>query len=94
MTLNSTVIYDLAFNATATSTFEFVLDQYLSGISGNTISSVSSLSAINAYLDTIGSAVEFQEYASAGSYASGGVVTEALAQTYLDASDCGLLLAA
>lgn len=43
VTLNSAITYDLTFDeaAAATSTFEYVLDAYLSGFSGGAISSVS-----------------------------------------------------
>lgn len=91
VTLNSAIIYDLTFDVAtaATSTFEYVLDAYLSGFSGGAISSASDISVINSYLSSNGSGLSFEYYAQAGSYAPGGVITSAAAEVESD-----LLLAA
>ncbi len=77
VTLNSAIIYDLTFDeaVASTSTFEYVLDAYLSGFSSGAISSASDISVINSYLSSNGSSLSFDYYDEAGDYAAGGVVT-------------------
>lgn len=91
VTLNSAIIYDLAFEAAASdySTFEYVLDAYLSGFSSGAIDLDSDIGVINTYLSNNGSDLSFEYYAQAGSYAPGGVITSAAAEVESD-----LLLAA
>ncbi|THF64792.1 hypothetical protein E6C76_12150 [Pseudothauera nasutitermitis] len=94
VTLNSAIIYDLTFDeaAASTSTFEYVLATYLSDFSNNAITINSDISVINNYLSSNGSSLSFEYYAQAGTYAPGGVITEALASAAAVESD--LLLAA
>lgn len=77
VTLNSAIIYDLAFEAadSSSSTFENVLDAYLSGVSGGSIDIGNDISVINSYLSGVGSSLSFEYYDEAGDYASGGVIT-------------------
>jgi hypothetical protein len=88
-TLNSTIIYGLAFDNTATPAFEYVLDQYLLGISGGTVGIGSNLDVIKAALASFESCVVIDYYSAAGNYAANAVVTEALAQSKLcECDDC------
>ncbi|AQZ99371.1 hypothetical protein B5M06_15040 [Comamonas kerstersii] len=91
VTLNSAIIYDLTFDeaAAATSTFEYVLDAYLSGFSGGAITSASDISVINSYLSANGSSVSFDYYATAPSSLSSVEASTAFAEVESD-----LLLAA
>lgn len=91
VTLNSAIIYDLTFDeaAAATSTFEYVLDAYLSGFSGGAISSASDISVINSYLSANGSSVSSDYYATAPSSFSSVEASTAFAEVESD-----LLLAA
>ncbi|WP_193073488.1 hypothetical protein [Pseudomonas sp. FME51] len=77
VTLNSAIIYDLAFEAadSSSSTFEYVLDAYLSGVSGGSIDIGNDISVINSYLSSNGSSLSFEYYDEAGDYAASGVVT-------------------
>lgn len=91
VTLNSAIIYDLTFDAAAaaTSTFEYVLDAYLSSFSGGAITSASDISVINSYLSSHGSSVSFDYYTTAPSSFSSVEASTAFAEVESD-----LLLAA
>lgn len=72
VTLNSAIIYDLTFEkaAAATSTFEYVLDQYLLGLSGNTVDLSSSWAAINSTLSGTGVSISYYDYAPSSAVAA------------------------
>lgn len=93
VTLNSAIIYDLAFEAAPSSysTFEYVLDAYLSGVSGGAIDIGDDINVINSYLSGVGSSVSFEYYDEAGDYATGGVITSSAAVAEVESD---LLLAA
>jgi hypothetical protein len=91
VTLNSAVIYGLAFDNTPTSAFEVILNAYLESLPGD-VSLASGKTAIDTALSDADSCVVIEYYEEAGYYNSAagewnGVVTEALAEQYL--CDCG-----
>ncbi|EDT3379617.1 hypothetical protein CW959_001649 [Salmonella enterica subsp. enterica serovar Mbandaka] len=97
VTLNSAVLYGLAFdlpNTAGGTALEIVLDTYLENILGVTGGLSAGQTAIDAALAAASSVVQIDYYDTASAYVSNGVVTEALAQQYLDTSECDLLLAA
>lgn len=92
VTLNSAIIYDLAFESAESdqSTFEYVLATYLKDISNGDITIDSDIADINTYLSDK-SDLSFEYYPQAGSYAPDGEITTSapVAETNSD-----LLLAA
>ncbi len=88
-TLNSAVLYSLTFDSTTTQAFEFVLDKYLESKGSDITDSFADIQSALA-----GTGVSISYYDEAGDYASGGVVTSAVAQAALAESTSDLLQAA
>jgi len=77
-TLNSAVLYGLAFDNTATQAFEFVLDQYLQSLDAD-VSLASSYADIATALANTGVSITYYDYAD--DYAVGGVIPCGCAET-------------
>lgn len=93
-TLNSAILYDLAFedNAHSQQAFEFVLDQYLLGLSGNTVNLSSSWAAIDGVLASTGVDIDYYEFAD--EYVADGVIPTDCGCSATAGVDSDLLLAA
>ncbi|WP_437610134.1 hypothetical protein [Erwinia sp. V71] len=88
-TLNTALLYSLTFDSTTTQAFEFVLDKYLESKGSDITDSFADIqSALS------GTGVSISYYDQASDYASGGVVTSAVAQASLAESTSDLLQAA
>lgn len=93
-TLNSAILYDLAFedNANSQQAFEFVLDQYLLGLSSNTVDLSSTDAAINGVLAGTGVSITYYDYAD--EYATDGVIPTDCGCSATAGIESDLLLAA
>lgn len=88
-TLNTALLYSLTFDTTTTQAFEFVLDKYLESKGSDITDSFADIQSALA-----GTGVSISYYDEASDYASGGVVTSAVAQAALAESTSDLLQAA